>query len=76
MRVTDGKCRSDEQSVFAREWAGIEKGCLVNKLDAFLGFSSTQVVMTLSEYDDYIERQVSRSNSRSNDDNKSNDWGS
>ena len=60
VRVTDGKCKSDEQSVFVREWAGVEQGCLVNKVDGFMSFSTTQHVMTMQEYDDYIDKQASR----------------
>ena len=61
VRVTDDKCKSNEQSVFVREWAGIEQGCLVNKLDGYLSFSTNQVVMTMQEYDDYIDKQANRS---------------
>ena len=54
LRVTDDKCKSDEDSMFVREWGGIEQGCLVNKIDSLFGFSTTQVVMTQDEYDSYI----------------------
>jgi len=54
VRVTDDKCTSSEKSVFVREWAGTEQGCLVNKIDSLFGYSTTQVVMTQPEYDSYI----------------------
>ena len=54
VRVTDDKCKSDEKSMFVREWGGTEQGCLVNKIDMLFGYSTNQVVMTQSEYDDYI----------------------
>ena len=60
--TTDDKCPSGTESVFTRRWAGTEMGCLVNKLD-FIGYGSTQVVMTQNEYDSYI-RNKSNKNSR------------
>ena len=51
--VTDDKCPSGTEPVFVREWAGTEMGCLVNKLD-WIGYGSSQVVMTTREYDDYV----------------------
>ena len=54
VRVTDDKCKSGEDSMFVRTWGGTEQGCLVNKQDGVFGYSTKQVVMTQSEYDDYI----------------------
>ena len=48
--------------MFVREWGGTEQGCLVNKLDLFSFYSTTQVVMTQSEYDDYIRNRSSSKN--------------
>lgn len=62
VRVTDDKCTSSETSLFVREWGGTEMGCLVNKIDSFFGYSTTQVVMTQGEYDSYIR---SKSNNKS-----------
>lgn len=62
VRVTDNKCSATEESVFKRNWAGTEQGCLVNKIDTW-GFGTTQTVMTTREYDNYIS---SRSSSSSN----------
>lgn len=53
LTVTDDKCPSGTDSMFVREWKGVQQGCLVNKPDTF-GFGSTQEVMTMSEYDSYI----------------------
>ena len=63
VRVTDDECTSGEESVFVREWAGTEQGCLVNKLDTF-GYGSSQVVMSNSEYDSYISSSSSSRNGR------------
>ena len=60
MDVTDDKCAAGTESIFVREWGGSEMGCLVNKLDTW-GYSSTQTVMTQSEYDDYVNRHTSKS---------------
>ena len=57
--VTDDKCTAGTESIFVREWGGSEMGCLVNKLDTW-GYSSTQTVMTQSEYDDYVNRHTSK----------------
>ena len=35
LQVTDDKCPSDYESIFVREWGGLEQGCLVNKLNTF-----------------------------------------
>ena len=42
--------------MFVREWGGTEQGCLVNKIDNFSLFttSSKQVVMSVIDYDSYI----------------------
>jgi len=63
VRVTDDKCTSKEESVFVRNWAGTEQGCLVNKIDTWTGYSSEQVVMSISEYDSYINGRSSNGSS-------------
>ena len=63
--VTDDKCSSGADSVFTRRWGGTEQGCLVNKLD-WMGYGSSQVVMTNSEYDSYISSKSSSKNGQSN----------
>ena len=63
VRVTDDKCTGSEVNVWERLWKGTEQGCLVNKLNT-IGYGSQQVVMTKSEYDDYISRNTSKNTSR------------
>ena len=64
VRVTDDKCTSSEESMFVREWGGTEQGCLVNKLDnSLFSYDSNQVVMSQSEYDDYIRTKYKGSSS-------------
>ena len=60
IQVTDDKCKSGYTPFFSRNWGGSEQGCLVNKIDTF-GFSSTQTIMTNSEYDDYVRSRTSKS---------------
>lgn len=65
LSVTDDKCAIGTESIFERKWGGSTEGCLVNKLDTF-GWSSTQVVMTKDEYDDYIRGGSKSNRSRTN----------
>ncbi len=58
--VTDDKCTIGTVPVFTRQWAGTEMGCLVNKLD-WIGYGSSQVVMTMSEYDSYVQSRTGKS---------------
>jgi len=72
IKVTDDKCASGTYSVFNRVWGGTEQGCLVNKLD-WMGYGSSQVVMTTREYDSYISSKSStssKSSSNSSYDNR------
>ena len=51
VNVTDGECPSGTESIFMRNWLGIEPGCLVNKIELEgSGKISYQEVMTLAEY--------------------------
>ena len=58
VRVTDDKCNSNEESMFVRRWGGTERGCSVFKISGLFDGKTGHVVMTVSDYDEYIRHRA------------------